>query len=109
MIYLCLALSVVLGAAGHLLLKTGVMRSGASPAALFDHFVILGAGCFFLSMLAFLPWLASRPVGVAVPAAGLTYALVALAAWALKGDALSPEQWGGIALVGLGVYLLNNN
>ncbi|RJX20191.1 MAG: hypothetical protein C4575_07055 [Desulforudis sp.] len=103
-----LFLSVTLAAAGHLLAKAGVTRSGAGLNALLDPFVVLGIGCFFLSMVCFLPWLASRPVGVAVPAAGLTYALVALAAWALKGDVLSLEQWGGIALIGFGVYLVNN-
>jgi len=73
----------------------------------FEPLIISGVLCYFLSFLLFLPWLNSRPAGVAVPAAGLTYALVAIVG-CLRGDCLSPSQIGGIIAIGLGVWALSH-
>ncbi|WP_238492585.1 EamA family transporter [Desulfotruncus alcoholivorax] len=107
MIYFYLAGSVILGATGHLLAKAGVTRAGSGLIAFFDPVVIAGIACFGLSMALWLPFLSSRPVSVAVPATSLTYVLVALAAWLIKGELLTTVQWGGILMVGVGVWLLN--
>ncbi|WP_287194198.1 EamA family transporter [Syntrophothermus sp.] len=81
-------------------------RAGVNLSALFDPFIIGGVFCYFLSFLLFLPWLAVRPVSVAVPAAGLTYALVAVAGWVLRGETLTAMQITGIVAVGIGVWML---
>ncbi len=107
MIYVYLAGSVILGSTGHLLTKAGVSRSGSGLSAFLDPVVITGIICFGLSMALWLPFLSSRPVALAVPATSLTYVLVALAAWLFKGELLSSVQWGGVLLVGLGVWMLN--
>mgnify|MGYP006916474190 CR=1 FL=1 len=103
--YIFLALSIILGASGHLLTKTALTRTGIGLSLIFDPFVIGGVICYFVSFLAFMPWLASRPAGVAVPAAGLTYALVAALGY-YKGDIMTIAQICGIVLVGTGVWLL---
>jgi multidrug transporter EmrE-like cation transporter len=74
---------------------------------LFEPLIISGVLCYFLSFLLFLPWLNSRPAGVAVPAAGLTYALVAIIGW-FRGDCLSAVQVGGIIAIGCGVWALSH-
>nr|WP_287192248.1 EamA family transporter [Syntrophothermus sp.] len=101
-----LAASIILGAAGHLITKAGVTQAGANISALFHPFIIGGVFCYFLSFLLFLPWLAARPVGAAVPAAGLTYALVAVAGWLFRGETLTAMQITGIVAVGIGVWML---
>lgn len=103
--YAFLALSVILGASGHLLTKAALTRTGVDISLVLDPFVISGVLCYFLSFVAFMPWLASKPVGVAVPAAGLTYALVAVLGY-YKGDIMTMAQVCGIMLVGAGVWLL---
>lgn len=100
-----LALSIILGASGHLLTKAALTRTGIGISLVLDPFVIGGVICYFVSFLAFMPWLASKPVGVAVPAAGLTYALVAVLGY-YKGDVMTIAQIFGIMLVGIGVWLL---
>lgn len=102
-----LAMSLLLGASGHLLVKEGVTRADSWVMAFIEPAVMAGVVCYFLSMALWLPFLASRPVAQAVPVAGLTYILVALGAWAIKGDALSIVQWSGIFFVGTGVWLLS--
>jgi multidrug transporter EmrE-like cation transporter len=103
MIYLYLASSILLGAAGHLLVKTGLARAGPVLA---DPIVLAGIASYGLSFLLFMPWLSSRPAGVAVPAAGLTYALVAAAGWFIRGETLSVIQICGIVTIGAGVWML---
>ena len=103
---LYLSISLVLGAGGHLLVKEGVSRVGSGLGAFLHPSVIGGVACYFLSMAAWLPFLASRPVAQAVPVAGLTYVLVALGAGVFKGQWLSLTQWGGAILIGAGVWFL---
>lgn len=103
--YVFLALSILLGASGHLLTKAALTRTGVDISLALDPLVIGGVICYFVSFLAFMPWLASRPVGLAVPAAGLTYALVAILGH-YKGDIMTTAQLLGILLVCSGVWLL---
>lgn len=107
MTYIFLAGSLMLGTAGHLLTKDGVARAGPSISAFLDPFLILGIACYFGSMALWLPFLASRPVAQAVPAAGLTYVLVALISGLMRGEWLILPQWGGVLLIGLGLFFLN--
>lgn len=104
---LYLAGSLFLAASGHLMIKEGVTRAGPGLIAFINPLFIFGVFCFFLSMVLWLPFLSSRPVAQAVPVAGLTYVLVALGAGLVKGEWLSAIQWGGIALVGAGVWMLS--
>lgn len=104
--YIFLAISVALGASGHLLTKAALARTGLGFTLAVDPFVICGVLCYFLSFVAFMPWLSSRPAGVAVPAAGLTYAVVAIASFVFKGDTFSATQIIGIMSISFGVWAL---
>lgn len=104
---LFLTASLILGATGHLMIKEGVSRAGHGLIDFINPVFVFGVFCFFLSMVFWLPFLSSRPVAQAVPMAGLTYVLVALGAGLIKGEWLSTFQWGGILLVGAGVWMLS--
>ena len=104
-----LSSSLILGAAGHLLVKEGVSRAGPELISFFNPFVIAGVACYFLSMVLWLPFLSSRPVARAVPVAGLTYVFVALGAGFFKGEWLSIIQWGGVFLISAGIWLLSSS
>lgn len=107
MTYIFLAGSIMLGAAGHLLTKDGVTRAGPSISSFLDPLLILGILCYFGSMALWLPFLASRPVAQAVPAASLTYVLVAMISGLMRGEWLTLPQWGGVIFVAVGVWLLS--
>lgn len=103
---LFLSISLILGAGGHLLVKEGVSRAGPGLMAFLHPAVMGGVACYFLSMAAWLPYLASKPVAQAVPVAGLTYVLVALGAGVMQNQWLTPHQWGGVLLIGAGLWVL---
>jgi len=58
-------------------------------------------------MVLWLPFLQGRPVARAVPVAGVTYVLVAVTAGILRGEWLNLSQWGGVALIGFGIWSLS--
>ena len=106
-VILFLALSLILGASGHLIVKEGVTRAGPGLISFLHPAVLAGVACYFLSMVLWLPFLASRPVAQAVPVASITYVLVAVGAGFIKGEWLSVIQLGGVFLISAGVWLLS--
>lgn len=103
---LWLGVSVVLGAAGHVLAKLGVSRAPGLLPALLQPLVWLAVLSYGLSFVAWLGFLRARPVSAAVPCAGLTYVLVVLAGVFFLGERLTPARLAGSCLVVAGVWLL---
>jgi len=103
---LWLLFAVLLGASGHLLIKSA-LGSSITLGKLLDFKMILGTACYFLSFLAWLPWLVSRSAGVAVPAASLTYIAVFLYC-VMQGQTYSIMQVAGIVAIVAGVLMLNS-
>lgn len=105
MAVVCLIISVMLGTAGHILTKQAV--GSAVAFSVFTNWKLAaGAACYFASFLAWLPWLASRPAGLAVPAAGLTYAAVFLWDAFVGGQHFGLVQTAGLGAVICGVWML---
>jgi drug/metabolite transporter (DMT)-like permease len=110
-----LALMVVFGAAGDVLLSKGVKEIGSldawSPAALgaflwsvFTHptvwLGILGLAAYFVCYTLVLSW---ADFSFVLPASALTYVLVPLLALVFLGERVSPLRWAGVGLIFLGV------
>lgn len=110
---------VVLNTAAQLLLKKGMMLVGAfrlewaldalkEPLlkVITSPYIILGCGSYVCSMLCCLLVLSRVQVSVAYPIGSLGYVLSAWAACYLLGERLTYQQWLGIAVIILGVFLL---
>jgi len=103
--YVALALGILLGVGGQVLLK-----SGASGETLLQQFLapqsIFGLGLYFAAALCYMYALRKIPVSVAYPSVGLSYVLVALLGFWLYGEALTMPKVAGIALVCAGIALI---
>jgi small multidrug resistance pump len=103
--YVALALGILLGVGGQILLK-----SGASGETLLQQFLspqsIIGLGLYFAAALCYMYALRKIPVSVAFPSVALSYVLVALLGFWLYGEPLSMPKVAGIALVCAGVVLI---
>ena len=104
--YLALAIAVLLGVGGQVLLKAG----STAPdfiSQIFRISTITGLACYCISAVLYMLALRRIPVSVALPSAGLSYAVVAVVAHYVWNEPLGWPQIGGIAMVVAGVVLLN--
>ncbi|HEX6957238.1 MAG TPA: SMR family transporter [Ferrovibrio sp.] len=103
--YLALAAGILLGVVGQLLLK-----AGAGGETLLQQFLapqsVIGLALYFIAAVCYMLALRKIPVSVAFPSVSLSYVLVALLAFWLYGEALSPSKLAGIALICVGVILV---
>jgi multidrug transporter EmrE-like cation transporter len=109
--------AVLLGVAGQLLLKAGTNAVGrfafslenAVPVGLqlaLEPRILAGTGCYVLSLVLWVMALSRTEVSVMYPMVSLGFALNALLAWWLLGEALSAQRLAGIAVIMLGVWLV---
>lgn len=103
--YVALAVGVLLGVGGQVLLK-----SGASGETLLQQFLapqsIIGLALYFAAALCYMYALRKIPVSVAFPSVSLSYVLVALLGFWLYGEPITVSKLAGIALVCAGVFLI---
>lgn len=114
--YFFLSASIVLSAAAQLMLKAA-MKIGSEGIGYFSLFsssdallwLLLGLSCYGLSMISWLVLLAKWPLSLAYPMLSLSYVLVYLgaASWPLLHEELTPSRSIGLAIVVLGVVLVN--
>ena len=109
--------AVLLGVAGQLLLKAGTNAVGrfafslenAVPVGLqlaLEPRILAGTGCYALSLVLWVMALSRTEVSVMYPMVSLGFALNALLAWWLLGEALGAQRLAGIAVIMLGVWLV---
>ncbi len=116
--YVLLALMVVAGASGDILLSKGVKQIGElqhwTPAALYAFLfqvftnvtVWLGIACligYFLCYTLVLSW---ADFSYVLPASALTYVLVPVLARIALNESVTPLRWAGVAGIFLGVMLV---
>ena len=110
--YAALVISIVLNAVSLILLKrfatkresgetAGVVRSIMHPD------VLVSMVCFALAAGTWLVALAGVDLSVAYPSMSVMYALIALVGRYMFGEEISIRRWAGIALVIVGVVLIN--
>lgn len=117
MVLLMILACVVIGTAGQLLLKFGMDRIGEfafsahniMPIAvkiICNPFIVLGTGCYALSLVIWLLVLSRAEVSYAYPLLSLGYVITAIAAYFLFGDSLTVIRILGIGLIILGVICI---
>ena len=111
------SVAVLLGVAAQLLLKAGTNAVGrfafsldnALPVGLqlaLEPRILGGTGCYALSLVLWVMALSRTEVSVMYPMVSIGFALNALLAWWLLGEALSLQRIAGIAVIMVGVILV---
>jgi drug/metabolite transporter (DMT)-like permease len=115
---LLLALTVVLGAVGDLLLGAGMREVGSvdpgSAAAVARAFVRtftngtiwLGVASLLLFFVSYLVLISRVDYSYVQPASAVGYVLVAVLGYAVLGEAVTVWRWAGIGCICLGVALV---
>jgi drug/metabolite transporter (DMT)-like permease len=111
-------IAAVIGGTGHVLLAKGMKTVGdltEAPAervggmvgrALSNGWVLLGVvlQATFFSM--YLTLLSRADVSQVLPMTAVDYIVVALLAYAVLGEAVTPARWTGIVLIVAGVFMV---
>lgn len=109
--------AIVLSTLGQVLLKAGTNAIGPFAFTLenllpvgtrfaLEPRVLGGIGCYVVSLVAWLMALSRVEVSVAYPMVSIGFALNALLAWWLLGEAVTPMRMLGIGVIIVGVYLV---
>ncbi len=112
-----LLLAILLGSAAQLLLKAGTNAVGqfaftvenALPVATriaLDPRILGGTGLYVISLAVWIMALSRVEVSVAYPMLSIGFAINALLAWWLLGEAVSAQRLAGIAIIILGVFIV---
>jgi len=110
-------LGVLLNAAAQLLLKAGTNAVGRfeftaanivpiGTKLAFEPHIAGGVACYVVSLVVWLVGLSRVEVSVAYPMLSIGFALNAVLAWWLLGEAVTPMRMLGIAVIILGVYMV---
>jgi len=115
--FVLLLVAIALGTVGQLMLKAGTNAVGPFAFAL-DNVVPIGTrlaleprilggiGCYVVSLIVWILALSRVEVSVAYPMVSIGFALNALLAWWLLGEAVTPLRMLGIGVIIVGVYLV---
>jgi len=116
--YICLFISIFIGACGQVMLKLGVNQLGQvnlNRAEIFhtiisiftNMWVACGTVFFVSSMILWIKAISNMELSKAYPTASLSYLIVFLFSVFLFHESVSLDKVGGLVLVTAGVYLLN--
>jgi drug/metabolite transporter (DMT)-like permease len=114
--YLYIFVTIAFTVIGQLLVKTGVSKVFASfdgapslsrliVSALLNPAVIGGLVCAFIAAVSWFPAVSKLPISVAYPFMALPIVLVLFLAPLCFGERVSPNQWVGVIIVSLGLWL----
>ncbi len=118
--WIALLLALTLNATANLLMKVGA-RQAAGGTLKLDHggglvrllqanwVLIVGLACFAINVIFYTYALSSKDMKISVAYPIMVsggFAIIAVVAWRYLGETLSAVQWGGIALILAGVFLV---
>ncbi len=109
--YGLLFVAIVLGVAGQLLLKHGMVRQPSFRLVELvglarDPFVVAGFGAYGVSTLFYFQAVARLDLSVAYPSVSLGYALTIVLSKVLFKETVSPVRWSAAAIICAGVALI---
>lgn len=113
-------ISVVLGAAGQILLKKGMGSMGPLTLSasqlgsilwriVSNPYVVIGLGIYVCGTLFWLMALSRVDLSYAYPFASLGYVVMLVASWQLFNENISPLRLAGTLTVCLGVFLISRS
>lgn len=105
--YLSLAVAILLGIAGQIVLKSGAVGASSLTAQLLSPSTWGGLVIYGFAGIAYVVALNKIPVSIAFPSVAASYAIVAVLAHLLWNEPLGWPQWGGIVLIGAGIVLIH--
>ena len=103
---LYISVAVVLGTAAQLFLKAGTNATPVGIGLALEPRILAGIFCYAVSLVVWILALSKTPVSVAYPMVSLGFALNALLAWWLLGEAVTPMRMAGIGIIIVGVVLV---
>lgn len=103
---LYIGVAVVLGTAAQLFLKAGTNATPVGLGLVLEPRILAGVACYGVSLVVWILALSKTPVSIAYPMVSLGFALNALLAWWLLGEAVTPLRMAGIGIIIVGVFLV---
>ena len=107
--------AIILGSAGHLLIKFGLTMSAGQPAAdlvrrvahyLTQPWVVGGLAIYAAGTALWIYAVSHRHISFLYPLTALTYVIVAVGGKFMFGELISTGRWLGIGVVVIGVAML---
>ena len=98
--------AVLLGTFAQILLKAGTNVTPVGWGLALEPRILGGALCYAVSLVVWVLALSKTPVSIAYPMVSLGFALNALLAWWLLGEAVTPMRIAGIGIIIVGVFLV---
>jgi small multidrug resistance pump len=105
--YASLAVAILLGIAGQVILKAAAVGAPSLFAQLLNPLTAAGLAIYAAAAIAYVVALNRIPVSIAFPSVAASYAIVAVLAHLLWNEPLGLPQWGGIALIAAGIILIH--
>lgn len=105
--YLCLTAGILVGVAAQLLLKVGATGEGDLLAQLIRPQTMIGLALYGMAAFFYIIALRKIPVTVAFPSVAVSYAIIALLGYLWLKEPLAMGQIAGIAMIMVGVILVN--
>jgi len=106
MSFIYIAVAVVLGTAAQLFLKAGTNAAPVDFRLALEPRILAGIACYAVSLVVWILALSKTPVSAAYPMVSIGFALNALLAWWLLGEAVTPMRVLGIGIIIVGVFLV---
>ena len=107
--YLALAVAILLGCGGQILLKAGTVDTADLAAQILRPATLIGLLLYGLAAIGYIVALRRIPLSVAFPTVALSYAVVALLGHWLWQEPFGWPQVGGLVLISAGVILIHQH
>lgn len=104
--YLALWLSIVIGAAGQISLKAGVVGAVGRKGAMPDPYVWAGLSLYLISALLYIRAIRDIPISRAFPSVSVSYVAVAFLAHVMWGETFGSKQVLALLFIGAGTFML---
>jgi multidrug transporter EmrE-like cation transporter len=104
--FVYISVAVILGTAAQLFLKEGTNATPVGFGLALEPRILAGIFCYAVSLVVWILALSKTPVSIAYPMVSLGFALNALLAWWLLGEAVTPMRMAGIGVIIAGVFLV---
>jgi multidrug transporter EmrE-like cation transporter len=104
--YFALWFGILVGVGGQMLLKAGATAPDF-VSQLMDWHTLVGLAFYGMATVGYLIAIRRIPLSVAFPSISLSYVVVMIIGGIVFGEAVTVAKIAGVALIGVGVWVLN--